>query len=369
MGAATIYFRSQNGKQGEQAASDMGTGFMVSGREIETPFYSIVLNQYGQITRLFDKTYEREVLPQGEKANVLQMFEDKPIDNDAWDIDIFYQEKMREITELTVFEVTECGNLRTVVHMEWKYMNSTIRQDMILYRDDRRIDFKTFVDYHERQQLLKAAFPVDIRSTYGTYDIQYGNVRRPNHWNTSWDQARFESVAHRFVDLSERSYGVSVLNDCKYGHDIKDNVIRVSLVRAGIQPDHLQDQGEHYFTYSLLPHGGDFVEGNVVQEAYKLNNPMKVVKGENTLAFESLFTLDNPFVEVDAVKKAEDSDELVIRFHEYSGSRQKVTLNPGFQFCRWAEGDLRERPLEEYKEGAIRVELHPYEIKTILIQL
>lgn len=379
MSAVTIYFRPEGSPQGHCDAVDLstgtgispdtGTGFTVSGREIETPFYTIVLNQYGQITRLFDKTFGREVITAGEKANVLQMFEDKPIDNDAWDIDIFYQEKMREITELTAFEVTECGNLRTVVHMEWKYMNSIIRQDMILYRDDRRIDFKTYVDYHETHQLLKVAFPVDIRSTYGTYDIQYGNVRRPNHWNTSWDQARFESVAHRFVDLSERSYGVSVLNDCKYGHDIKDNVIRLSLVRAGIQPDHLQDQGEHYFTYSLLPHGGDFVEGNTVLEAYKLNNPMKVVKGENALSFKSLFTLDNPFVEVDAVKKAEDSDELVIRFHEYTGSRQKVTLKPGFKLRQWAEGDLRERPVESYKDSAIRLELHPYEIKTILIQL
>ncbi|MDC7288986.1 alpha-mannosidase [Blautia schinkii] len=383
MGAVTIYFRPESSPQGSYISADMksgtcmgtdtnigtGIGFTVSGREIETPFYTVVLNQYGQITRLFDKTFGREVIAPGEKANVLQMFEDKPIDNDAWDIDIFYQEKMREITELTAFEITECGNLRTVVHMEWKYMNSVIRQDMILYRDDRRIDFKTYVDYHETHQLLKVAFPVDIRSTYGTYDIQYGNVRRPNHWNTSWDQARFESVAHRFVDLSERSYGVSVLNDCKYGHDIKDNVIRLSLVRAGIQPDHLQDQGEHYFTYSLLPHGGDFVEGNTVLEAYKLNNPMKVVKGEKAFDYESLFTLDNPFVEIDAVKKAEDSDQLVIRFHEYTGSRQKVTLNPGFELNQWAEGDLRERPIEGYKDSPIQVELHPYEIKTILIQL
>lgn len=362
MGCASIYF-----KEAEQAEAP--SSFSVSGREVETPFYRISLNQYGQITGLYDKSFDREVLPKGEKANVLQVFEDKPIDNDAWDIDIFYQEKMREITDITTFEVTECGALRMVLHMEWKYMNSIIRQDMILYRDDRRIDFKTYVDYHERQQLLKAAFPADIRSTYATYDIQYGNVRRPNHWNTSWDQARFESVAHRFADLSERSYGVSLLNDCKYGHDIKDNVMRISLVRSGLQPDHLQDQGEHYFTYSLLPHGGDFVEGNTVQSAYQLNNPMKVSKGEANLGFESFFTLDNAAVEVDAVKKAEDGNQLVIRFHEYTGSRQKVALTPGFAWKNWAEGDLRERALEEFKEGAIKLELHPYEIKTILLNI
>lgn len=223
----------------ETGALETDAGFTIHGREIETPFYSIALNHYGQITRLYDKTYKREVLPAGERANVLQMFEDKPLDNDAWDIDIFYQEKMREITELTKFEVTECGALQMTVHMEWSYMNTVIAQDMILYSTGRRIDFKTNVDYHEKHQLLKAAFPVDIRSTYGTYDVQYGNVRRPNHWNTSWDQARFESVAHRWADLSERNYGVSVLNDCKYGHDIKDNIIRISLIKAATHPDHL----------------------------------------------------------------------------------------------------------------------------------
>lgn len=362
MGYRRIFFTPGTGKE-------ENSSFSVSGREIETPFYSISLNAYGQMERLYDKTFDREVLPKGTRANVLQMFEDKPIDNDAWDIDIFYQEKMREITDLTTFEVTECGALRMVIHMEWKYMNSTICQDMLLYRDDRRIDFKTYVDYHERQQLLKAAFPVDIRSTYATYDIQYGNVRRPNHWNTSWDQARFETVAHRFADLSERNYGVSLLNDCKYGYDIKDNLMRISLVRSGLQPDHLQDQGEHYFTCSLLPHGGDFVEGKTVQSAYQLNNPAKVVKGACKLGFDGMFTLDNDAVEVDAVKRAEDQDALIIRFHEYTGSRQKVILTPGFAYKSWTENDLRERPLGEECTGAIELELHPYEVKPIMLSL
>ena len=298
------------------------------------------------------------------------MFEDKPLDNDAWDIDIYYQQKMREITELTAFEVTECGPLKLTIHMEWKYMRSFISQDMSLYRDSRRIDFRTDVDFHERQQLLKAAFPVDIRSTYATYDVQYGNVRRPNHWNTSWDQARFESVAHRFADLSERNYGVSLLNDCKYGHDIKDNVIRISLLRSGLQPDHLQDQGMHTFTYALLPHGGDFVEGRTVQEACTLNDPMKAAAGRTKADFESFVTFDNEQVEVDAVKKSEDGKYIVLRFHEFAGSSQNVTVTPGFGYSCWMEGDLRERPLTKARPaGEMKLHLHPYEIKTILIEL
>lgn len=354
----------------EQETGEKTSLFEVNNREIETPFYSVVLNQYGQITKLYDKTFGRNVLPEGERANVLQMFEDKPLGNDAWDIDIFYQEKMREITDLTAFEVTECGPLRLVVHMEWRYMSSSISQDMILYGKNRRIDFKTDVDYHEKHQLLKAAFPVDIRSTYGTYDVQYGNVRRPNHWNTSWDQARFESVAHRWADLSERNYGVSLLNDCKYGHDIKDHVMRITLLKAATNPDHLQDQGTHTFTYAILPHGGDFVEGKTVQEAFALNEEMQVVAGSVDLGYQSFVSFDNEQVELDAVKKAEDGDGIIIRFHEFAGSRQEVCVKLGFAYKTWMETDLRERPLYgEAQTKEICMEVKPYEIKTIKVKL
>ena len=363
MGASVILF--------EEAAEKEAEGcFRICGKEIETPYYRMSLNDAGQITELYDKTFDREVLAEGQRGNVLQMFEDKPLQYDAWDIDIFYQEKMREITDLTRFEVTECGPLQMKLRMEWKYMNSTVKQDLILYSTDRRIDFKTVVDYHEQHQLMKAAFPVNIRSTYATYDVQYGNVRRPNHWNTSWDQARFESVAHRWADLSERNYGVSLLNDCKYGHDIKDNVMRISLLKAATSPDYLQDQGMHEFTYSLLPHGGDFVEGHVVQEAYALNDPMQAVSGVSVLPYQSFVTFDNEQVELDAVKKSEDGRYIVIRFHEFAGSAQKVTVRPGFAFTSWIECDLRERPEGEcHTEQEIRLALHAYEIKTILIEL
>lgn len=343
--------------------------FTVHGKELETPFYSITLNDYGQITRLYDKQEAREVLAPGERGNVLQVFEDKPLDNDAWDIDIFYQQKMREVTDLTALEVTCQGPLRLVVHMEWKYMNTSISQDMVLYRFDRRIDFRTDVDLQERQQLFKAVFTVDVRSTYATYDIQYGNVRRPNHWNTSWDQARFESVGHRFADLSERNYGVALLNDCKYGYDVKDNVMRISLLRSGLQPDHLQDLGKHQFTYALLPHKGDFVEGQVVQSGYALNNPADVFKGAEQAESASFFTVDNAQVEIDAVKRSEDGQYLVVRFHDFAGARQNVTVKPAFAYRAWAEGSLMEQPLSAFDGGEVKLELHPYEIKTILFQL
>lgn len=362
MGHKSIFIKDGQEKDGRKA-------FIVQEKKVDTPFYTAELNNCGQLIRLYDKEADREVLAAGERGNVLQVFEDKPIDYDAWNIDIFYQQKIREITDLTAFRITEIGPLRLTIHMEWKYMNTNIFQDMIFYSNSRRIDFKTKVDFHERQQLIKTAFTVDIRSTYATYDIQYGNVRRPNHWNTSWDQARFESVGHRFADLSERNYGVALLNDCKYGYDIKDNVIRLSLLRSGLHPDHLQDLGIHEFTYSFLPHIGDFVAGHVVEESYSLNNPMDVFEGLDNTGYGSFFTLDNSQIEVDAVKKSEDGRYLVIRFHDFAGSSQKVVLDPGFTFSTWMEGDLMERPIEEAREGKVEIRLHPYEIKTVLFKV
>lgn len=342
--------------------------FAVEGKKIETPYYTVLFNEYGQITQLYDKNAERQMLPFGERANVLQVFEDKPLGNDAWDIDIFYQQKMREIVDLVTFRTEYAGELEMKLHMEWRYMKSYIWQDVILYSHSPRIDFRTKVDYHEKHQLLKAAFPVDLRSTFATYDIQYGNVRRPNHWNTSWDQARFESVAHRFVDLSERNYGVSLLNDCKYGHDVYGNVMRISLLKAATHPDHLQDQGLHEFTYALLPHSGDFVEGRTVMEAFSLNQPLVAVKGEAKLPFESFVAFSQDTVELDAVKKSEEGDGIILRFHEFAGEKKKVKVIPGFAYEKWVETDLLERPCgTDWEDGEISMDIKPYEIKTILL--
>lgn len=363
MGFATITF--------EEAEMEVETSCLQLSKErVETPYYSILLNEYGQIVSLYDKEYKRQVIKEGEKANVLQFFEDKPMGNDAWDIDIYYQEKMREVNNLVQIEVKECGPVRGVISMEWSYMNSTIRQDMIVYSNNRRIDFKTFVSYHEKHQLLKVAFPVDIRSTYATYDIQYGNVKRPNNWNTSWEQARFETVGHRFADLSEHNYGVSLMNNCKYGYDVKGHTLRLTLLKAATHPDYLQDQGEHEFTYSLLPHERDCVGGDTVREAFFLNQPLKAVKGACKVKQMSFLDIDSEQVEVDAVKLSEDKKYLVLRIHEYTGSTQMITLTPGIPIKGYMESDLMERPIEEMKkEAIICTKIKPYEIKTFLLEI
>lgn len=344
--------------------------FSFNDKCVETPFYTVVMNEAGHITSLVDKEVNREVLAAGARANVIQMFEDKPLAHEAWDVDIFYQEKMREVTDLTRMEVTEVGPLQMVIRLEWKYMNTTIKQDMIFYKEDKRIDFKTWVDFRERKQLMKVAFPVDIRATYATYDVQYGNVQRPTHWNTSWDWARFETVAHKWVDLSERNYGVSLMNDCKYGHDIKDNVIRLTLLKSATHPDTEQDQGEHEFTYSLLPHANSWVDADTEKRAYFLNNPLQVVEGAAKTDSYSFLNVDNNFIEVDAIKRSEDGKHLVVRAHEYTGGKQRATFTLGMPVKSWQESDLMERPEGElHTNEAITLEFGPYEVKTVLIEL
>lgn len=337
---------------------------------VETPYYAIRWNTEGQLVELYDRAAERDVLASGGKGNILQVFEDKPMNFDAWDIDIYYQEKMREVRQLNELSVSEVNSMRVVVHCKWEYMDSTIEQDMILYADNPRIDFETNVDWHEQHQLLKVAFPVAIRSTEATYDIQYGNVRRPTHWNTSWDYARFETVGHQWADLSEQGYGVSLLNDCKYGYDIKDNVIRLSLIKSATAPDYQQDQGKHEFTYSLLPHQGDWVQGDTVKHAWVLNNPVICAEGKSTDSDFSLFHLSVDNVMVDSVKKAEDENKIVLRLHEFTGRRGPVHIQSDFSILSWQECDLMERPVEdESKQKDLQFNINPYEIKTFLIKL
>ncbi|MCK1995012.1 alpha-mannosidase [Peribacillus muralis] len=361
LGKSTIRYEKAKNKLKSAA-------FNVSTNTISTPYYEISWNENGQLTRIFDRKHQRNVLAPNAVANVLQIFEDKPMQYDAWDIDIFYQEKMKEVIHLIGSKVVENGPIRCIVEFEWAFGRSTITQKMITYAKNPRIDFKTNIDWREKDQLLKVAFPVDIRATEATYDIQYGNVKRPTHWNTSWDYARFETVAHQWADLSESGYGISLLNDCKYGHDIKDNVMRLTLLKSATYPDTEADQGEQQFTYSLLPHKGSWYEGGTVQEAWSLNNPLSYREGQSEKL--SMFSLNAENVMVDAVKKGENTDEVIIRLHEFAGARGTVEVRSELNIVSWQECDLMEKSIEGKRENqAMAFDIKPYEIRTFIVQL
>lgn len=334
---------------------------------IETDKYVISWNEKGQLISIYDKKYQREVLKENGLGNRLQLFEDKPMNFNAWDIDIFYQEKCIELTAESI-TIKERNKLYASVEFVYSFGTSRIIQIMQVYKNSRRIDFITQADWKEREQLLKAGFDVDIRNTEATYDIQYGNVKRPTHWNTSWDMAKFETVAHQWVDFSQRDYGVSLLNDCKYGHDIKDQTMRITLLKGGIYPDPTADIGQHEFTYSLLPHKGDFIEGRTVEEAWAINQPLSVVKGNKLIkGLFKLHTEESAFI--DAIKLAENGKGLILRVHDHLGSNRVLSLEPLFDCKEWNETNLLEKDmtLPVDIQGNITFELNPYEIKTIRI--
>lgn len=347
----------------------------VSKERIENKFYIIQFNDKGQISSIFDKEAKREILPDGTVANELQTFEDKPMSFDAWDIDLYYQEKMYPVHNLMEMEIEEEGPERAVIRFKWKVLDSEIEQRMIVAADQRRIDFETDVDWHEHQILLKAAFPVNVRNTKATFEIQFGNAERPTHWNTSWDYAKFETVAQKWADLSERNYGVSLLNDCKYGYDIKDQTMRLTLIKSGIDPDREADQGHHSFTYSLYPHLGDWYSGGTTREAYDLNYPLLGVKSSSTGGMlptkQSLVELEAENVILDTVKQAEDDDALVLRFYEYSNQRDIVKVSMSNNIKEVVECNLMEKDLRKIDSigNRFEFEIKPYEIKTFKVKL
>jgi alpha-mannosidase len=297
-------------------------------RRLENRLVRLTLDERGNFASLYDKRHDREVLAPG-GGNRLRAFEDKPINYDAWDIDQFYVEKSRDIDDIIEWTVVERGPLRAGIEIARRFNRSTIRQRILLYADSARVDIQTHVDWHERQVLLKASFPLAIRALDAAYECAFGYVRRPTHRNTSWEAARFEVAAHRWADLSETGYGVSLLNDGKYGHDCLDNLLSLTLLKAAIEPDPKADEGEHLFSYALLPHGPDWSIEDTVRAAHAFNLPVQAhAVGESGMlpAAGSLISTDQAHVVIDTVKPAEDGNGLIVRVYDGAGRRGPVTM-------------------------------------------
>jgi len=336
---------------------------------LENDAIRVELNTDGDITRIFDKLNNREVLPAGQLANQFQIFEDRPVNWDAWDIDIFYDDRMWTIEPAQSIRVIESGPLRATLEIKRRVRSSSYIQYISISRSSPRIDFTTTIDWRERHTLLKVAFPVDILSPVATHEIQWGNVQRPTHRNTSWDWGRFETCAHKWVDLSEGDYGVSLLNDCKYGHDIQANVIRLSLLRSPTSPDPEADQGEHTFSYSLLPHSGDW-RTMTAGEAYALNDPLITVTSEGTHTqglSTPLVTTDNPGLIIETVKRSEDGNGLIIRLYESQRQRGVATLSTAFRLTAAYRANILEENQEALQVAGNQITLpfKPYQIITL----
>lgn len=342
MGYKTVWLRpgdlggscsSADGPEAETLKQAGESPFRVP-EQWETAHYRLAFDASGRIVSWLDKSCGRELIKAGGAANHLQLFHDRPTVWDAWDIDPHFGEQPAAEAVLLSSEVLLQGQTRDVLRMTWQLNHSWIEQQILFHRDSRRVDFWTRVDWREEHKLLKAAFPVQILSSKAVYEIPFGSIERPTHTNTSWEQAQFEVCGHRWADLSEGGYGVSLLNDCKYGYDIKGNTLRLSLLRAPRWPDSSADIGTHEFTYSIMPHQGDWREGGIVREGFVLNHPLhahiaKVHDGVMPSS-RSLLALKSSHTIVDTLKIAEDSSGAVIRMYESGGGRENVVLSlPG----------------------------------------
>ncbi|HHY82899.1 MAG TPA: alpha-mannosidase [Clostridiales bacterium] len=351
-------------KRGVHAESNI----FVGKDRMENDFYIIHLDDNGNLTSIYDKRNNCEVLEQGRASNLLQIFEDKPYCETAWNIDLEYQNKCWNLAEGTV-EVLEQSSLKGIIRVTRKFNLSTIIQDITIYRSIPRIDFCTRVDWNETEKMLKAAFHVNVLSSKAVYEIQFGSIERPTHWNTSYDKAKFEVCGHKWADLSEGGYGVSLLNDCKYGYDIKDNCMRITLLRSPVDPDPEADKGIHEMCYSLLPHAGDHRQGRTVKAGYELNVPLKAVMGRCVARDGSYAEISRDNVIIDTIKCAEDGRGMIMRVYESEGIRGKTAIKLSFTAAEVFECNLMEEDEKLICRNTSSFEffIKPYEIKTFRI--
>jgi len=371
LGAAVIWLREADD------VADRAMAGAFDGK-LDTVRYTAEWNERGELIRLYDKANDREVLAPGETANRLQLFHDRPLVWDAWDIDPLFEQQPAAEPVLASAELVQQGETADIVRMAWTLSGSTIEQDIVFRHHDGRIDFVTRVDWQESHKLLKVAFPVDVLSDQATYEIPFGAIQRKTHRNTSWESAQYEVCGHRWADLSEQGYGVALLNDSKYGYDVKGRTLRLSLLRAPGWPDPGADRGEQAFTYSLLPHAGSWQEAGIVRRGYELNHPVQAQPalpqtGELSEAGalparHSFLALESSQVILDTLKPAEQGEGYVVRMYESGGGRERVRLTlPAAGDVQ--ETNLLERPLAELQteQGAVELAIKPFEVKTVRV--
>ncbi|MFF0288021.1 alpha-mannosidase [Streptomyces sp. NPDC005262] len=341
-----------------------------AGFVLDNGLLRVTVDRDGLIAAVRDLDAHREVIPPGHRANLLQLHPDHPNHWDAWDIDRHYRRSRTDLTDAESVEVVEEGPLRTAVRVVRTFGKSRIVQEIRLAAGSRQVDIETEVDWQESEKVLKAAFPLDVHAERSTAEIQFGHVHRATHDNTGWDAARFEICAHRWLRVAEPGYGIAVINDSTYGHDVTRTphesglatTVRLTLLRAPHSPDPETDLGTHRFRYALAP-GAEVTDA--VRAGLALNLPLRAAVAP---VVPSLITTGHPAVTVESVKLAEDrSGDVVVRLYESAGGRATTTLRVGFPVVRAQITDLLERPLHEATadEHGLVVALRPFQILTL----
>lgn len=362
----------------------------------------------GALSSVWDYDNEREVLADGKKGNQLVLLEDTPLSFPAWDTELYSYEKMKNIPDGDV-RIVENGPIRAAVEVEQQIsdkssIKTTISLDAVSEPGNEKvkskpnscsdeasslsyIEFTCEVDWHETYQFLKVEFPVDVHSTEASYETSYGMHKRPTHYNTTWDVAKFEVCGHRWADLSDYGYGVTIINDCKYGYSIHGNTMRLSLLRASKSPDANADMGKHVFRYAMLPHKGS-VNPNVVRTAYNFNHPMeqyyapRVLNVEESDILNGFKLIGDDNLILANVKRAEDDEDtserilpvrnsgknVILRVYDSLGTRSRGVIESNYFAINKAykvnhlEDELEE--LEVFDQNKIKIEQRPFEISS-----
>ncbi len=347
----------------------------VSNRKLENHELSIKFDGNGNILSIqsLDDQPTEFVAP-GQLANMFQILEDRPLFWDAWDTDIYAQETAKDLVKSESFEIVERGPARAAVEIVKKYGNSTIRQRISLGPTP-GIRFDTEVDWQETHKMLKVAFPFNVNTQRASFEIQFGHVERPTHKNTTWDLARFEVCAQKWADMSEGDYGIALLNNGKYGHDVSGNTLRLSLLKSPKAPDPLCDMGVHRFSYVLLPHYGSISQSDVVDCAYAFNAEPRVARLTPTSGSEAelpvFVSCDDPNIVIETVKRAEDSDKRIVRVYECHNSRGIANISTIVPIKRAWLCDLNEERISELdvQDGILAFPYKPFEILTFMLEL
>ncbi|KAK2163932.1 hypothetical protein LSH36_72g08048 [Paralvinella palmiformis] len=339
-----------------------------------------VIDSSGRVTGLFEKDGTKNAIASGEYGNQILFFEDVPMYWDAWDVMDYHLETMKKITETTTAaHIVESGPLRATLEVKLRISDvSDMTQWIMLEADSRYVKFDTSVNWNESHKFLKVEFPVNAYSQSCTYECQYGFLERPTHFNTSWDWTKYEVFGHKWADYSEYDWGLSILNDCKYGWSCIGNRLRLSLLRSPKNPDPTSDMGTRTFVYAALPHSGTLQEAGTIQAGWELNVPLQVHNSQisdSVATSNSYVQIDNPAIILGALKLCEDDKySFIVRLYEAYGGRYSttVTINNlpegilSAQLCNILE-DVQGQPLPIIGNNSFSLTFTPFQIQTVKV--
>lgn len=359
----------------DRGNEDLGPPVTSGERWMDNGILRVEWDDAGLLRSVLHHPTGREAIAAGGAANQLQLLDDRPKNYDAWDIDREALDTAVDITDLDDLTMISASDDKAVLRVVRSFGSSRIEQLLSLTRGSRRLEISCIADWHEDHKLLKVAFPLNVHTSVARHEIQFGHVERPTHRNTTWDQARFETCAHKWVDLSEDGFGTAILNDSKYGHDVLGTTVRVSLLRSPTWPDPVADRGRHEFALAIYPHAGGPTAGGVIAEAHAFNTPLRAVAmGETTGTLPtrcSMVEPDAPGIVISAVKCADDGDGVIIRFFEAFGGTRTVGLRvPGVS--RADRVDLLEEELGSdplvISDGVVHITLRAFELVTLRLR-